>query len=75
MLEDLKPPTTNRSCKTGQVLETLEVKDRTILESAIASPDTWPIKTLSRELRKRGIELSETPIANHRNKSCVCFAG
>jgi hypothetical protein len=75
MLEDLKPPTAHRSCKAGQVLDSLEAKDRAILETAIASPDVWPIKTLSRELRKRNIELSETPIANHRNKSCVCFAG
>ncbi len=75
MLEDLKPPPVNRSCKAGQVLDSLEAKDRAILESAIANADVWPIKTLSRELRKRNIELSETPIANHRNKSCVCFAG
>jgi hypothetical protein len=74
MLEDLKPPSATRSCKAGQVLDGLNEKDRAILEAAIANAEVWPIKTLSRELRKRNVDLSETPITNHRNKSCVCFA-
>lgn len=73
MLEDLKLPAAGRSCKVGTVLETLEPKDQEILSNAVSSPD-WPIKTLSRELRKRGIELSDTPLTNHRQKNCVCFA-
>lgn len=73
MLEDLTPPTAFRTCKVGTVLETLNDKDKEILQKAVVSPD-WPIKTLSRELRKRGIELSETPLGNHRSKNCVCYA-
>jgi hypothetical protein len=73
MLEDLTPPITGRSCKVATVAETLEAKDREILLKAIEDRDTWPIKTLSRELRKRGIELSESPLGNHRTKNCVCF--
>lgn len=73
MLEDLTPPTAFRTCKVGTILQTLETKDQAILEAAISSPD-WPIKTLSRELRKRGLELSDTPLSNHRSQNCVCFA-
>ena len=73
MLEDLTPPITGRSCKVATVIETLDAKDREILLKAIEDRDTWPIKTLSRELRKRGIELSESPLGNHRSKNCVCF--
>jgi hypothetical protein len=73
MLEDLKLPTYGRSCKVATVAATLDSKDREILFNAVASTD-WPIKTLSRELRKRGIELSDTPLGNHRSKNCVCYA-
>lgn len=73
MLEDLTPPTAFRTCKVGMILETLNDNDKDILNKAVFSPD-WPIKTLSRELRKRGIELSETPLGNHRSKNCVCYA-
>lgn len=73
MLEDLTLPAVGRSCKVAVVLEGLEPNDQAILVRAIFSPD-WPIKTLSRELRKRGLEISETPLTNHRQKNCVCFA-
>lgn len=73
MLEDLKPPVTGRSCKVGTVAEALDAKDRDILFKAIDDRENWPIKTLSRELRKRGIELSESPLSNHRAKNCVCY--
>lgn len=74
MLEDLTPPGNGRTCKVAVIGATLSESDRTILEDAIASKDTWPIKTLSKELRRRGIELSDTPLTNHRNKTCVCFS-
>lgn len=73
MLEDLTPPDNGRTCKVAVIGATLSNADRQILETAIASKDAWPIKTLSRELRRRGIELSDSPLTNHRNKTCVCF--
>ena len=73
MLEDLTLPAVGRSCKVAVVLETLDQNDQAILLQAIFSP-AWPIKTLSRELRKRGLEISETPLTNHRQKNCVCFS-
>lgn len=73
MLEDLMPPNNGRSCKVAAMAATMSESDRTILYKAIESKDTWPIKTLSRELRKRGVELSDTPLTSHRNQTCVCF--
>ena len=73
MLEDLTLPAVGRTCKVAVVLEGLDQNDQAILLRALFSPD-WPIKTLSRELRKRGLEISETPLTNHRQKNCVCFA-
>jgi hypothetical protein len=74
MLEDLTPPSAKRSCKVGNVAATLEKKDRDILLNAVADRDSWPIKSLSKALRIRGIELSDSPLSNHRAKACACFA-
>lgn len=73
MLEDMTPPLNGRSCKVAVIGLTMSESDRMILYKAIESKDVWPIKTLSKELRKRGVELSDTPLTNHRNKTCVCF--
>jgi hypothetical protein len=73
MLEDLKPASVRRTCKVGTVLEGLSQNDREILAKAIFSPE-WTIKGLSRALIERGIQLSESPLTSHRNKSCACHA-
>jgi hypothetical protein len=73
MLEDLKPASAKRSCKVGIVLEGLSHTDRDILVKAIFSAE-WTIKGLSRALIERGIQLSESPLTSHRNKSCACHA-
>jgi hypothetical protein len=73
MLENLQiPQSTMRHCKIGAIAETLDAKDKTILLEAIANP-AWAIKTLSRELAKLGIHLSDTPLTNHRKQTCACF--
>jgi hypothetical protein len=74
MLEGLTPPIAKRNCKVAAVASTLSDKDREILFTAIADSDNWPIKSLSRALGERGIQLSDTPLTNHRAKACVCFA-
>jgi hypothetical protein len=51
----------------------LDDKDSKILEQAIISPDVWPSKTLSNELKKRGLLVSDSAISNHRKKACACF--
>lgn len=72
MLEDLRPPIAKRSCKVATVLETLNDNDKAVLIKAIFSSE-WPIRSLSRALGERGIQLSDTPLTNHRAKACVCF--
>lgn len=73
MLEGLKPPTAKRSCKVGNIAASLSEKDRTILLQAVEDKDNWPIKALSRALSERGVLLSDSPLTNHRSKSCACF--
>ena len=76
MLEDLKPPQPQqRTCKVGQVAASLSDTDKDILLNAVMDKDNWPVKTLSRALGERGIQISDSPIYNHRNKSCSCFRG
>lgn len=72
MLEGLTPPSQKRSCKVATVLETLSKEDQQILTNAIFSPE-WPIKSLSRALNERGIQLSDSPLTSHRAKACACF--
>lgn len=73
MLEGLTPPVRQFSCKTRTVLNGLDSKDQKVLEQALLSPEIWGAKTLSTELKKRGLLLSDNAITNHRKKSCACF--
>jgi hypothetical protein len=74
MLEDLKPPTPFRgNCKVAAVMETLSQSDQDILTAAIFDTANWPVKTLSRALGEKGIQISDTPITSHRFKNCACF--
>ena len=74
MLEGLTPPVIGRSCKVATEAAKLSDSDKKILLDAIADKDRWPVKTLSRALSERGIMLSDTPITNHRQRTCVCFS-
>lgn len=74
MLEDLKPPTPFKgSCKVGQIMLTLNEVDQEILSAAIFDSANWPVKTLSRALTEKGLQISDTPITSHRFKNCACF--
>jgi hypothetical protein len=74
MLEGLTPPSKTRgSCKVAMVTATLAEADKKILLEAIANTTAWPIKSLARALNERGLQISESPLSNHRAKSCVCF--
>jgi hypothetical protein len=73
MLQDLTPPVRQFNCKVRTVLSGLDDKDSKILEQAVLSADVWPAKTLSIELKRRGLLLSDSAISNHRKKSCACF--
>jgi hypothetical protein len=73
MLEDLTPPVRHYNCKVRSVMLGLDAKDVKVFENAIMSADVWPSKTLSNELKKRGLLLSDSAITSHRKKSCACF--
>jgi hypothetical protein len=72
MLDGLQPPQRIYNCRVRSVLETLDAKDKKILETALDSLDLWPVRTLSIELKRRGLVLSDSAIANHRRGSCSC---
>jgi hypothetical protein len=72
MLEDLKIPVKQTSCKVRTVAAEMSEKDAEILEDAVMNPE-WPCKTLQNELLKREVHLSDTVIKNHREKRCSCW--
>jgi hypothetical protein len=71
MLEGLAPPKKQPPCKVRSVLESLEAKDQDILKKALTDAD-WAHSTLTHELNKRGIEISEQPVRHHRLGRCSC---
>jgi hypothetical protein len=72
MLEDLKIPVKQTSCRVRTVAAEMSEKDAEILESAVMNPD-WPFKTLEVELYRKGVNLSEKAIKRHREKHCSCW--
>lgn len=71
MLEGLQPPKKTPSCKVRSLLESLEAKDKEILQNALTD-ENWPHSTLTLELNKRGIIISEQPVRKHRLGLCSC---
>jgi hypothetical protein len=72
MLEDLTPPSRVHTCKVRTIAEGLSESDRGIFLRAVDDP-IWGFKTLSNELSKRGIVLTDNGIAKHRRLQCSCF--
>lgn len=74
MLDGLKPPRTKAIyCKIDQIGESLDDKDRAIFFQAIDDHDAWGARTLSTELRKRGVSVADTTITRHRQRGCACY--
>jgi hypothetical protein len=71
MLEGLEPPKKVPACKVRSVIQGLEPKDQEILKNALANPE-WPHSTLTHELNRRGIKISEQPVRTHRLGRCSC---
>ncbi len=72
MLEDLKIPVKLTPCRVRTVKDELSEKDAVIFEEAVMNPD-WFCKTLSNELLKREVKISDTAIKHHREKRCSCW--
>lgn len=76
MLEGLRPPENKTVyCKIDQLAQTLEESDRKIFMAAIDDRDAWGARTLSTQLRNRGVDVADTTITKHRNHGCACYRG
>jgi chaperonin GroEL (HSP60 family) len=73
MLENLRPPSSKPACKVRTLLESLSETDAEILEAAVMDSAKWKVSTLSNELRKAGLIISEKPITSHRARQCSCW--
>jgi len=72
MLEDLELPKKVWPCRVRTVASGLSDKDAEILEKVVTNVE-WPLRTLSNQLKKRGIEISDNSLKNHREKRCSCW--
>lgn len=74
MLEGMTPPKIKSVyCKIDQIAETLNEEDRAIFFEAIDDRDKWGARTLSNELRRRGVSVADTTITKHRDGGCACY--
>jgi len=71
MLENLEPSSNLRSCKVRTIIESLEAKDRAILERALTD-SKWTPHSLSAALAQRGIALADKLIRKHQVARCSC---
>jgi hypothetical protein len=71
MLEDLALPEKKQSCKIRTLAEGMNETDRKIFLQAVENPE-WFAHTLSTELKKRGVTVSDKTIRLHRSKGCSC---
>lgn len=72
VLEDLVLPKKVWPCKVRTVKAELSVADAEILDSIVMNPE-WPLRTLSNQLKKRGVDISDNSLKNHREKRCSCW--
>ncbi len=72
LFDGMIQPNKVRTCKVATVSAELDPKDAAKLQELVMD-EAWPGKTLSRELNKRGVHISETPIYAHRSKACSCW--
>jgi hypothetical protein len=71
MLENLEPIPKPRNCKVRTILQSLEPKDREILQKALTDP-RWSAHALSVALGHRGLDLAGKLIGVHRKRKCTC---
>lgn len=72
-LDELRPRTGGMTqCKMDRFLETLDSKDREILEDALADTVKWTTNGLHSALVKKGIDVGYQTIYRHRRNVCVC---
>jgi uncharacterized protein (DUF1778 family) len=72
VLENLRPRAKEKTCKVKSIALRLDESDAKILLDAADDP-TWSGKALSRALKDRGLEISDTTLLRHRDKTCPCY--
>lgn len=72
LLGDLAAPKRSFPCRIRELANSLDADDAQILLDACENPK-WSIIGLSRQLKERGLMVSESPIKAHRAKACSCF--
>lgn len=70
MLANFEP--SPKRCKVHRLWESLDDSDKPIYKAAINDPEKWPALALERELRKRGLTVSNDSILAHRRGMCLC---
>lgn len=74
MLEGMTPPQKSRgNCKVENIAATLDEADQKILYDAVANQAQWTVKNLIFALKERGIQISDSPLYNHRAQTCACY--
>jgi len=71
MLEDLTNEPRVRPCRVNTIKATLNAADQAKLEAAVTDP-AWPISQLEKQLRAKGLDISDSSITRHREKRCAC---
>ena len=75
LLGDMTPPPKRVPvCKIMQISEALDKADQIVLADALANIEAWPTESLTRELKKRGVEVGRETIRAHRRGDCVCVS-
>jgi hypothetical protein len=72
MLEDLSMPKKVLTCRVRTIKESMTLDDQKILDDAVMNPE-WRYKTLSNELSKRDVKVSDSALKHHREKRCSCW--
>lgn len=67
-------PVGRMRCSIGLILDALDDRDRTALETALDDPAVRPT-SLARVLRSHGYQMSEHTIRRHRRRDCRCPCG
>jgi hypothetical protein len=73
ILDGLEPVKMSRSCKTRTVLESLDEKDRKILQAALDDRQKWSNYGLAKALSERGILIKGDTLGIHRRGDCSCL--
>lgn len=59
-------------CSVAVVLADMDPKDRNDLEAALADQVTYTHTAITRVLRRRGYDMHDKRVANHRRGQCAC---